>query len=126
MSDKFPFTLVENKVIVQNTFNSSISCKCQTCKYDIGRPEFVFKYKIDGNGHERLYGNIIAYNDAILDEFVLQPNFKYYDHPEFHKLSKHMHQANDFSLFYTNICSLNANLEILKHSLVIWNSNLVL
>ena len=25
MSDKFPFTLVENKVILQNTFNSSFS-----------------------------------------------------------------------------------------------------
>ena len=28
MSDKFPFTAVENKVIVQNTFISSFSCKC--------------------------------------------------------------------------------------------------
>ena len=66
MSDKFSFTAVENKVIVQNTFNSSFSCKCQTsCKYEIGRPEFVFKYRINDNDHERSYGNIIDNNDAI-------------------------------------------------------------
>ena len=110
MSDKFPFTLVENKVIVQNTFKSSFSCKCQTsCKYEMGR--FVFKYRINDGDHERSYGNIIDNNDAILDEFVLQPNFKYYDNHEFHKLRKQLHQTNDFSLFYINICSLNVNLE---------------
>ena len=117
MSDKFPFTLVENKVIVQNTFNSGFSCKCQTsCKYEIGtgRPKFVFKYIINGGDHERSYGNIVDNNDAILDDFVLQPNFKYYGNHEFHKLSKQLHQTNDFSLFHTNICSLNANLENLE------------
>ena len=111
MSDKFPFTIVENKEIVQNTFNSSSSCKCQTsCKYEIGRPKFVFKYRVNDNDHERSYGNIIDNYDAILDNSVLQPNFKYYDNHEFHKLSKHLHETNDFSLFHTNICSLNANL----------------
>ena len=107
MNDKFPFTVVEDKVIVQNTFNSSFSCKCQTsCKYKIGRPEFVFKYRINDNDHERSYGNIFDNNDAILDDFVLQPNFKYYDNHEFHKLSKHLQLTNDFHLFHTNICSL--------------------
>ena len=76
MSEKFQFTAVENKVIVQNTFNSSFSCKCQTsCKYEIGRSKFVFKYRINDNDHERSYGNIIDNNDTILDDFVLQPNF---------------------------------------------------
>ena len=122
MSDKFPFTLVENKVIVQNTFNSSFSCKCQTsCKYEIGSPEFVFKYRINDSDHEGSYGNIIESNDTILDDFVLHPNLKYYNNHEFHKLSKYLHQTNDFSLFHTNNCLLNANLEILKHLLVIWN-----
>ena len=115
MSDKFPFTLVENKMIVQNTFNSSFSCKCQTSfKYETRKPEFAFKYRINDGDHERSYGNIIDNNDAILDDFVLQPNFKYYDNHEFHKLSKHLHQTNDFSLFHINICSFNANLENLK------------
>ena len=110
--DKFPFTAVENKVIVQNTFNSSFSCKCQTsCKYEIGRPEFVFKYRINDNDHEMTYGNIIDNNDAKLDDFVLQPNFRYYDNHEFHKLSKHLHQTNDFSLEFqsTWIEILNGN-----------------
>ena len=113
MSNKFPFTLVENKVIVQNTFNSTFSCKCQTsCKYEIGRPKFVYKYRINDIDHKRSYANVIDNNDAILDDFVLQPNFKYYDNHEFRKLSKHLHQTNDFSLFHTDICSLNANFNL--------------
>ena len=100
---------------VQNTFNSSFSCKCQTsCRYDIGRPVFVFKYRINGGDHERSYGNIINNNDAILDDFVFQLKFKYYDNQEFHKLSRHLRQTNDFSLYHTNICSVNANLENLE------------
>ena len=67
MSDKFPFTLVEKKLTVQDTFNSSSPCKCQvSCKYKIGTPEFVFKYRINNGDHERSYGNIIDNNDAIL------------------------------------------------------------
>ena len=115
MSDKVPFTVVENKVIVQITFNSSLFCKCQTsCKYEIGRPEFVFKYRIDDNDHEMSYVSIIKNNDAIINDFVLQANFKYYDNHIFHKLIKNLHQTNDFSLFHTNICSLNGNLENLQ------------
>ena len=79
MSDKFPFTLVENKVIDQNTFNSSFSGKCQTsCKYEIDRPEFAFKYRVNDSDYKRSYASIIGNNDAILDNVVLQPNFKYY------------------------------------------------
>ena len=98
MSNKFPFALVGNKVIVQNNFNSSFSCKWQTSyKSEIGRTKFVFKYRINDNGHEKLYGNIFDNNDAMLDDFVLQPKFKYYDNHEFHKLSKHLHGTNYFS-----------------------------
>ena len=102
MSYKFPFTLVGNKVIVENTFNSSFSCQCQTsCKYETGKPEFVFKYRINNND-----GTII--DNAI---WLCTPNnYKYYENHEFHKLSNHLCQTNDFSLFHTNICSLNANL----------------
>ena len=53
--------------------------------------------KVNDNGHEKLYGNIFDNNDAMLDDFVLQPKFKYYDNHEFHKLSKHLHGTNYFS-----------------------------
>ena len=32
--------------------------------------------------HKRSYGNTIDNNDAMLDDFVLQPNFKHYDNHE--------------------------------------------
>ena len=95
--DKLSYALVENTAIVQSTFKSSFSCKCQTsCKNDRGRPEFVFKYRINDN------------------DFAPQPTFKYFDNHGFCKLSKHLNRINDFSLFHTNIFSLNANLEKLK------------
>ena len=103
---------------------SFFSWRCQTsCKHEIGRPEFVFKYRINDNDHERSYGNIIDTSDAILDDFVLQKNFKYYNNHEFHKLSKHLGQTNDFSLFHTNICSLIANLENLEALINNFESN---
>ena len=55
------------------------------------RFDFVFKYRINDNNQERSYRSIIDNNDTILDEFVIQQNFKYYDHHDFHKLSKHSH-----------------------------------
>ena len=64
----------------------------------------MIKYRINNDGHGRSFSNIIGDNDAILDEFVLRPKFRYYDNQVFHKLSKHLCQTNDFSLFYTNIC----------------------
>ena len=44
--------------------------------------------------HKRSYGNTIDNYDAMLDDFVLQPNFKHYDNHELSKLSKHLHQTN--------------------------------
>ena len=65
----------QRTMVVQNTFTSSFSCKCQTsCKYETGRSEFVFKYRINNNDHERSYGDIIDTNDAKLDEFVQKLN----------------------------------------------------
>ena len=45
----------------------------------MGTPKFVFKYRINDSNHERSYGNIIDNNDVILDNFILQQHFKYYD-----------------------------------------------
>ena len=59
--------------------------------YEISRPEFICKHSIHDDDNKRSYSNIVGNNDAILDEFILQPNVKYYDNHEFHKLSKNVH-----------------------------------
>ena len=59
---------------------------------------------MNDNDEKRSYDNVIENNDAVLDKFVLQPIFKYYNNHELHKLSTHVHQTNDFSLLLTNIC----------------------
>ena len=74
----------------------------------------MIKYRINNDGHGRSFSNIIGDDDAILDEFVLRLKFRYNDNQVFHKLSKHLCQTNDFSLFYTNICLLSVNLENLE------------
>ena len=53
----------------------------------MGRPDFVLKYRINDNEHERPYGNMINNNDALLDKLVLQSNFEFYDNHEFPNLS---------------------------------------
>lgn len=56
----------------------------------------------------------------ILDEFVLQSNFEFYENNEFHKLSQHLSRTNDFIQFQTNIFSLSVkigNLETLISNL---------
>ena len=66
MSDKFQYTLVENKVVVQSIFNSSFQ----------------------------------AANAKHINMIQADP--------------KYLHWTNYFSLFHTNICSLNAYLENLQ------------
>ena len=56
----------------------------------------------------------------ILDEFVLQSNFEFYENNEFHKLSQHPSRTDDFIQFQTNIFSLSVkigNLETLIRNL---------
>ena len=41
-------------------------------------------------------------------------NYKYYNIHDFHTMKNHWYKTNNFSLFHTNICSLNANDEQLS------------
>ena len=52
--------------------------------------------------------NFINMTDRELDKMMLNPNFKYYDNHEFHKLKQKCSNNRNFSIFHTNICSLQA------------------
>ena len=44
-SKKFLFTIVEDKEIIKNSFNSNFHCKCQTtANFDLGDSKFRFKF----------------------------------------------------------------------------------
>ena len=49
------------------------------------------------------------------DNFLLQPNFKYYQNHDFHKLIKALKGNKTFSLLHTNIYSLQGNFENLQN-----------
>ena len=49
-----------------------------------------------------------------LDKMMLNRNFKHYDNHVFQKLKQKCSNNRNFSIFHTNICSLQPNSEILK------------
>ena len=51
----------------------------------------------------------------MIDNFLLQPNFKYYQNHDFLKLIKGLKRNKTFSLLHTNIYSLQGNFENLQN-----------
>ena len=91
-------------------------CKCQSSTdYEQGDAKYTFSYT---NAYkETTFNNTNDTNDQILDNFFIQPNFKFYQNHDFHKMSEKINKNKDFSIFHTNICSLQGNFEKL-HNLV--------
>ena len=58
--------------------------------------------------------NPIDLNDEQLQKVALEPNFKYYQNHEFHKLKNNLENNLNFSILHTNICFINANSENLE------------
>ena len=61
-----------------------------------------------GDGKDSPNNNLINMTDRELDKMMLYSNFKYYDNHAFPKLKQKCSNRN-FSIFHTNICSLQAN-----------------
>ena len=51
----------------------------------------------------------------MIENFLLQPNFKYYQNHDLHKLSKGLKGNKIFSLLHTNVCSLRGNFESMQN-----------
>ena len=72
-----------------------------------------------GEDKDSLNNNLINMTDRELDKMMLNSNFKYYDNHEFPKVKQESSNRN-FSIFHTNICSLQTNsdkLELLTNNL---------
>ena len=112
MKDKFPFHSVDNMDIVSGSFNSNFSCKCQkTTNFVLGSEKYIFNYKVDSEKTDKPYSSHIDYSDMMADSFILQCKFKFYQIYEFHKLVNNLSENKAFSVFHTNICSLQANFD---------------
>ena len=111
-SNKFPYMDADDIDVILETFNSNWSCK--TCKTKT--PKFIpssvsNEYKLILNNIE----NDHKHNDVYLENFdenfdlyhSIKPDFKYYETHQFHVMKDKI--KNSFSVFHTNICSLQYN-----------------
>ena len=116
LQHKFPFTFEDDTFFSKETFNSNFQCKCQSSTdYEQGDVKYTFNYK--SVYKDKTFNNINDTNDQMFDNFILQPNFKFYQNHDFHKLSEKLNKNKDFSIFHTNICSLQGNFENLHNLL---------
>ena len=109
---KFPFSALYDHEIQNETFNSNFSCKCQEnlASHNI-KSDYKFRF-YSKEINDKCGQNLIDLNDEQLQKIALQPNFKYYQNHEFHKLINNIDKK--FSILCTNICSVNANSENLE------------
>ena len=77
----------------------------KTLRSDMSQLKYVFEYTCRQNDDEK-ENNIIGYNNQLLHNPKLQPDFKYYQNHEFQKLSQSLTNNKTFSILQTNICLL--------------------
>ena len=114
MNEKIYLNSLDNRKIVKESFNSD-------CKYKValnrslGQEEFISKYQFGDTKSENRYSSITDESDNVIDNDSLQPNFKYYQGHNFHKLSKALTDSKSFNLLHTNICSMQGNFKNLQN-----------
>ena len=95
--------------IVSGSFNSNFLCKRQkTTNFVSGSEKYIFNYKVDSERTDKRYNSHIDYSDMMTDSFILQTH-------EFHKLANNLSENKAFTVFHANICSLQANFDILQN-----------
>ena len=108
---KFPFSALYDHEMQKESFNSNFSCKCQKNVASHIKSDFKFRF-YSNELNDKCRQNLIDFNDEQLQKIALEPNFKYYQNHEFHKLINKLHKK--FSILHVNICSINANSENLE------------
>ena len=107
---KFPFSDIEDDEIYLSSFNSNWSCNCGKL-----RPAPLCKDKYNLKTLFSLFDDTEDESSSQNNEFdeqfnmhhTLKPDFNYYETHDFHTLKDRV--KNPFSLFHTNISSLQHN-----------------
>ena len=119
MCFKYPFMNADDEDILMNSFNSTWTCGCQTKTQKYVPSKVSNEYKLILNNPDKDH----KYDDIYLEDFdenfdlyhSLKPEFKYYETHEFHLMKEKAN--NSFSIFHTNICSLQFNGDNLENLL---------
>ena len=85
---------------MSNTFNSNFDCRCNTSSnFQLGSSKYIFQKNLDDLKKDSKF-KIIDENGTIMDDFLIQPSFKYYQNREFHKLFKKKTKKYIWSLLF--------------------------
>ena len=86
-NNKFLFTFSDDKYIMSNIFNSNFDCRGNiSSNFQLCSSKYIFQNNLDNFKKDNKF-NIIDENDTIMDDFLIQPHFKYYQN---HELYKHI------------------------------------
>ena len=116
-AEKYPLTSIDNDDLFTLSFNSSHNCKCKNKNFKPLNNAMTLLLTISQEkDNEYTHTN----DQNFENNATIKPNFKYYDIHDFHKMKDKINKPKTLSVFHSNICSLNANvenLEILLHDL---------
>jgi hypothetical protein len=106
--------------IYMDSFNSNWTCGCKNKTQKYVPSPVSNEYKLILNNHDKIDHK---YDDMYLEDFdenfdlyhSLKPDFKYYETHEFHMMKEKIN--NSFSVFHTNISSLQFNGDNLQNLL---------
>ena len=113
---KLSFAYLSDEDILSISFDSNFPCKCQkkTIK-NKNQQKYVFDLIFRQYDDDK-ENDITDYNGQQLGNLWLQPDFKYHQNHEFHKLSPSLIKNKTLSILHTNIFLFEGNAEKkLKH-----------
>ena len=120
MREKFAFTDLEDEAILKSSFNSNFDCKCQIdCDYINTDRNLILQFTKFEQSTDQKLSDGPDYSNQIDKCFDLEVNFDYYSLHQFHKLTSSLKNRKKppFSLYHTNIQSLNCNFDRLHAQL---------
>ena len=94
--------------------NCKVRCH-KTTNFVLESEKYIFNYKVNSEKTDKPHSSHVDYSDMMTDNFILQPKFKFYQIHEFHKLVNNLSENKTFSVFHTNIGSLQANFDNLQN-----------
>ena len=116
--EKFPCIDLPDEDLHSLTYNSNFDCTCKTkCDTDSFKIKWILSLaKYRNEDPKRTDGPDPECN--IDQTFDLNVQFDYYDTHKYHKLAKHFLRGKEpFSIYHTNIQSLNCNFDSLHRGL---------
>ena len=114
MHTNFPFYKSSDIEIKEQSFNSNFNCYCKTnSNYLHKSNSHVFNFNIEiDNNDKQFSAEPDTFNHG--NSYNIICDFDYYNTHDIHKLTKKSVESKDFSIFHSNICSLQGNFEKLE------------